>query len=83
MATGGGPELAQMLIGSAMGELNLTILPETADDAMAIERLQERTFGPGRYARSAQRIPPRGQGAPARSCRLPRASARCWSARCG
>src|ERR1017187_5595853 len=39
-----------------MSELILTILPETADDALAIERLHERTFGPGRYARSAFRI---------------------------
>jgi predicted N-acetyltransferase YhbS len=39
-----------------MNELALTILPETADDAPAIERLHERTFGPGRYARSAFRI---------------------------
>lgn len=39
-----------------MSELKLTILPETADDALAIERLHERTFGPGRYARSAYRI---------------------------
>ena len=39
-----------------MSELNLTILPETAGDATAIERLHERTFGPGRYARSAYRI---------------------------
>jgi predicted N-acetyltransferase YhbS len=39
-----------------MSELALTILPETADDAVAIERLHERTFGPGRYARSAYRI---------------------------
>ncbi|MEJ2378584.1 MAG: N-acetyltransferase, partial [Pseudolabrys sp.] len=37
-------------------ELALTILPETAEDAEAIERLHERTFGPGRYARSAYRI---------------------------
>ena len=29
--------------------MSLTILPETADDAPAIERLHERTFGPGRY----------------------------------
>lgn len=35
---------------------DLTILPETADDAVAIERLHERTFGPGRYARSAYRL---------------------------
>jgi predicted N-acetyltransferase YhbS len=33
-----------------------TILPETADDALAIERLHERTFGPGRYAKSAYRL---------------------------
>lgn len=39
-----------------MSELALTILPESADDALAIERLHERTFGPGRYARSAFRI---------------------------
>ena len=35
---------------------DLTILPETADDAVAIERLHERTFGPGRYAKSAYRL---------------------------
>ena len=39
-----------------MSELALTILPEKPDDALAIERLHERTFGPGRYARSAFRI---------------------------
>ena len=39
-----------------MSEVSLTVLPETADDALAIERLHERTFGPGRYARSAFRI---------------------------
>jgi predicted N-acetyltransferase YhbS len=39
-----------------MSELILTILPETANDALEIERLHERTFGPGRYARSAFRI---------------------------
>jgi len=39
-----------------MAELSLTILPETADDAAAIERLHERTFGPGRFARTAFRI---------------------------
>ena len=39
-----------------MSELALTILPEKADDALAIDRLHERTFGPGRYARSAYRI---------------------------
>jgi predicted N-acetyltransferase YhbS len=39
-----------------MTDLSLTILPETQDDALAIERLHERTFGPGRYARTAYRI---------------------------
>ena len=39
-----------------MSELSLTILPETADDVLAIERLHERTFGPGRFARTAFRI---------------------------
>ncbi len=39
-----------------MSELSLTILPETPDDAEAIERLHERTFGPGRFARTAFRI---------------------------
>lgn len=39
-----------------MSDVSLTILPETTDDALAIERLHERTFGPGRYARSAYRI---------------------------
>jgi predicted N-acetyltransferase YhbS len=35
---------------------DVTIFPETADDALAIERLHERTFGPGRYAKTAYRI---------------------------
>ena len=39
-----------------MSELSLTILPESADDAVAIERLHERTFGPGRLAKSAYRL---------------------------
>lgn len=39
-----------------MSEPSLTIRPETADDALAIERLHERTFGPGRYARTAYRL---------------------------
>src|ERR1041384_2203896 len=41
---------------SPMTEPSLTILPETADDAVPIERLHERTFGPGRYAKSAYRL---------------------------
>src|SRR5271170_6993721 len=39
-----------------MNDLSLTILPETANDAQAIERLHERTFGPGRYVLSAYRL---------------------------
>jgi predicted N-acetyltransferase YhbS len=39
-----------------MSDPSITILPETADDVLAIERLHERTFGPGRYARTAYRI---------------------------
>lgn len=39
-----------------MSDLSLTILPETAADAAPIERLHERTFGPGRYAKTAYRL---------------------------
>jgi predicted N-acetyltransferase YhbS len=39
-----------------MTDSSLTILPETQGDAPAIERLHERTFGPGRYARTAYRL---------------------------
>ena len=39
-----------------MADLSLTILAEKPEDAGAIERLHERTFGPGRYARTAYRI---------------------------
>ena len=39
-----------------MSDLNLTILHETPADREAIERLHERTFGPGRFARTAFRI---------------------------
>ncbi|MFZ2065464.1 MAG: N-acetyltransferase [Xanthobacteraceae bacterium] len=39
-----------------MNDLALTILRESADDAEAIERLHERTFGPGRYAKTAYRL---------------------------
>lgn len=39
-----------------MTSLPLTILHEQPADAPAIERLQERAFGPGRYARSAYRL---------------------------
>ena len=39
-----------------MSDLSVTILPEQPEDAGPIERLHERTFGPGRYARTAYRI---------------------------
>ena len=39
-----------------MNDISLTILPETAADAAAIERLHERTFGPGRFAKTAYRL---------------------------
>ncbi len=39
-----------------MSDLSLTILHETEDDAGAIARLHERTFGPGAYARTSYRI---------------------------
>jgi predicted N-acetyltransferase YhbS len=39
-----------------MDDIALTILPETAADAAAIDRLHERTFGPGRYAKTAYRL---------------------------
>jgi predicted N-acetyltransferase YhbS len=39
-----------------MSDLSLTILPEAPEDAPAIERLNARTFGPGRFAKSAYRI---------------------------
>ena len=39
-----------------MTDLTLNILIETPEDAAAIERLYERTFGPGRFARTSYRI---------------------------
>lgn len=41
---------------SAMTDLDLTILPESPNHAHAIERLHERTFGPGRFVLSAYRL---------------------------
>jgi len=41
---------------SAMNDLSITIAPETENDAQAIERLHERTFGPGRFVLSAYRV---------------------------
>jgi predicted N-acetyltransferase YhbS len=42
--------------GLALNSLSLTILPEQPDDGPAIEKLYERTFGPGRFARTAYRL---------------------------
>jgi predicted N-acetyltransferase YhbS len=39
-----------------MSDLSLTILAETPNDAQAVERLHERTFGPGRFVLSAYRL---------------------------
>ncbi|WP_046866568.1 GNAT family N-acetyltransferase [Microvirga massiliensis] len=44
-----------------MTELSLVIRPELPIDAQAIERLHERAFGPGRFARTAFRL---REGAP-------------------
>jgi predicted N-acetyltransferase YhbS len=45
-----------MLRANAMNDLSITILPELPDDAVAIDRLNARAFGPGRFAKSAYRI---------------------------
>ncbi|MGN6747295.1 MAG: GNAT family N-acetyltransferase [Xanthobacteraceae bacterium] len=39
-----------------MNDISVSIQPEAADDAVAIERLHERTFGPGRHAKTAYRL---------------------------
>jgi len=39
-----------------LADLSLNIQPETPEDDPAIEKLSERTFGPGRFARSAYRL---------------------------
>src|SRR5215469_1508161 len=44
------------LPNTTMSDLTLTILQETANDAQAIERLHQRTFGPGRFVLSAYRL---------------------------
>lgn len=56
MVSGAGPRQGQVLRGAAMNAVSLTILPESKGDAEAIERLHERTFGPGRYAKTAYRL---------------------------
>jgi predicted N-acetyltransferase YhbS len=45
-----------MLRRIRMNDLSLTIAPEDPKDAQAIERLLERTFGPGRFVLSAYRL---------------------------
>jgi len=45
-----------MLFARAMTDLSLTILAEAPNDAQAIERLHQRTFGPGRFVLSAYRL---------------------------
>src|SRR3984893_5429536 len=39
-----------------MADLSLTLSPQTPADLAAIEKLDERAFGPGRFARSAYRL---------------------------
>jgi predicted N-acetyltransferase YhbS len=39
-----------------MADLPLTLSPQTPADLAAIEKLDERAFGPGRFARSAYRL---------------------------
>lgn len=39
-----------------MNDISLSILPEAKEDAEAIERLHERAFGPGRFAKTAYRL---------------------------
>src|ERR1700676_59970 len=65
--TSAGPRRGEVVRGGAMNDVSLTILPETKDDAPAIERLHERTFGPGRYAKTAYRLREGGPHAPALS----------------
>jgi predicted N-acetyltransferase YhbS len=50
-----------MVGGGAMNDISLTILPESADDAESVARLHERTFGPGRYAKTAYRLREQGE----------------------
>jgi len=39
-----------------MADLSLVLMPQTPADLAAIEKLDERAFGPGRFARSAYRL---------------------------
>src|SRR4051812_35946917 len=45
-----------MVEPQSMPDLSLILEPETPDDAEAILRLNERVFGPGRFARTAYRL---------------------------
>ncbi len=50
-----------MVFGAAftehsLADLSLIISPEQPDDDVQIEKLSERTFGPGRFARTAYRL---------------------------
>src|SRR5262249_37510194 len=49
-------DMRRRLLEPSLNDLSLTILPEQAEDDAAIEKLYERTFGPGRFARSAYRL---------------------------
>ncbi len=40
----------------SLADLSLIISPEQPDDDVQIEKLSERTFGPGRFARTAYRL---------------------------
>jgi predicted N-acetyltransferase YhbS len=48
--------LARCYLAQRMTDLSLSILAETANDALAIERLNARTFGPGRFVLSSYRL---------------------------
>src|SRR5271157_974989 len=50
-----------------MSDLPLVLEPETPDDAAAIQHLNERVFGPGRFARTAYRIRERANPDPSLS----------------
>ncbi len=50
-----------------MNDLPLVLEPETPDDAEPIQRLNDRVFGPGRYARTAYRIRERADSDPSLS----------------
>ena len=39
-----------------MADLSLVLAPQTAADQAVIDKLDERVFGPGRFARSAYRL---------------------------